>query len=227
MLEAKLGNPRKYRLRYLDEDGDACTLCEASLSDFLAQAANGVNMANATGKMVLRLELVSLPQAEASSAPMDIPLEGSETFPASDSPSDVVQVTEHSKDPKEMPDWNVVDAPEANKDDSMPPQTSDSQATVTVPDSMAVSAEPSQATNMQEAFEGSQNDSVPEAMWGASNSATPLPADSDEAVNGEKAPCSKGKGCKGKGKGKGKFGWKGHWYGHEHPQEKSRAPILI
>ena len=166
MLEAKLGNPRKYRLRYLDEDGDACTLCEASLSDFLAQAANGVNMANATGKMVLRLELVSLPQAEASSAPMDIPLEGSETFPASDSPSDVVQVTEHSKDPKEMPDWNVVDAPEANKDDSMPPQTSDSQATVTVPDSMAVSAEPSQATNMQEAFEGSQNDSVPEAMWG-------------------------------------------------------------
>mmetsp|Transcript_51064 Transcript_51064/g.106311 ORF Transcript_51064/g.106311 Transcript_51064/m.106311 type:complete len:587 (+) Transcript_51064:66-1826(+) len=205
--------------RYLDEDGDACTLCEASLSDFLAQAANGVNMANATGKMVLRLELVSLPQAEASSAPMDIPLEGSETFPASDSPSDVVQVTEHSKDPKEMPDWNVVDAPEANKDDSMPPQTSDSQATVTVPDSMAVSAEPSQATNMQEAFEGSQNDSVPEAMWGASNSATPLPADSDEAVNGEKAPCSKGKGCKGKGKGKGKFGWKGHWYGHEHPQE--------
>ena len=63
MLEAKLGHPRKYRLRYLDEDGDACTLCEASLSDFLAQAASGVNMANATGKMVLRLELVSLPQA--------------------------------------------------------------------------------------------------------------------------------------------------------------------
>eukprot|EP00439_Symbiodinium_sp_Y106_P087091 s29_g39.t1 len=51
--------------RYLDEDGDACTLCEASLSDFLAQAASGVNMANATGKMVLRLELVSLPQAPA------------------------------------------------------------------------------------------------------------------------------------------------------------------
>ncbi|CAE7646775.1 unnamed protein product [Symbiodinium sp. CCMP2592] len=205
--------------RYVDEDGDACTLCEASLSDFLAQAANGVNMANSTGKMVLRLELVSLPQAEASSAPTDIPLQGSETFPASDSPSDVVQDPEHSKDPKEMPDWNVVDVPEANKDDSMPPQTSNSQATVQGPDSMAMSAKHSQVTNMQEAFEGSQNDSVPEAMCEASNFAMPLPADSNEAVNGEKAPCSKGKGYKGKGKGKGKFGWKGHWYGPEHQQE--------
>ena len=49
--------------RYLDEEGDACTLCEASLGDFLAQArANGVDMAGSTGKVVLRLELVSLPK---------------------------------------------------------------------------------------------------------------------------------------------------------------------
>lgn len=224
--------------RYLDEDGDACTLCEASLSDFLAQAANGVDMANSTGKMVLRLELVSLPQAaqapalpealppkeapEASSAPKDVLLEGSETFPASDSPSDVVQVPEHSKDPKEMPGWNIVDVPEANEDDGMPAQTSNSEPTVEVPDSMSTPVQYSQVT--QEAFEGSQNDSAPKPTCEASNSATPLPSNSGEALNGEQASCSKGKGYKGKGykgkgKGKGMLGWKGHWCGHESQQE--------
>ena len=222
----------KRRPRYLDEERDPCTLCEASLSDFLAQAAKG--------KMVLRLELVSLPQAaqapalpealppkeapEASSAPKDVPLEGSETFPASDSPSDVVQVPEHSKDPKEMPGWNIVDVPEANEDDGMPAQTSNSEPTVKVRDSMSTPVQYSQVT--QEAFEGSQNDSAPKPTCEASNSATPLPSNSGEALNGEQASCSKGKGYKGKGKGKGMLGWKGHWCGHESQQEKCRAPLL-
>ena len=88
----------KRRPRYLDEDGDACTLCEASLSDFLAQAANGVDMANSTGKMVLRLELVSLPQAaQAPALPEALPpMEAPEA-----SPKDMAQAFEVVNSPSD------------------------------------------------------------------------------------------------------------------------------
>lgn len=58
-----------YSARYLDEEGDACTLCASSFQDFLAVSRAGNVRADAPkNKLILKLELVSVPNATAGPA---------------------------------------------------------------------------------------------------------------------------------------------------------------
>mmetsp|Transcript_42554 Transcript_42554/g.101421 ORF Transcript_42554/g.101421 Transcript_42554/m.101421 type:complete len:507 (+) Transcript_42554:76-1596(+) len=47
-----------YAARYLDEEGDACVLCESSFGDFLAQATQAADLSVSAGRLTLRLELL-------------------------------------------------------------------------------------------------------------------------------------------------------------------------
>ncbi|CAJ1420286.1 unnamed protein product [Effrenium voratum] len=47
-----------YAARYLDDEGDACVLCESSFADFLAQAKQAADLSVSAGRLTLRLELL-------------------------------------------------------------------------------------------------------------------------------------------------------------------------
>ncbi|CAJ1424939.1 unnamed protein product [Effrenium voratum] len=47
-----------YAARYVDDEGDACVLCESSFGDFLAQATQAADLSVSAGRLTLRLELL-------------------------------------------------------------------------------------------------------------------------------------------------------------------------
>lgn len=57
---------KDYSAKYLDEEGDACTLCESTFKDFLAVACAGADAPSV--KLVLKLELVHAPMVTPAAA---------------------------------------------------------------------------------------------------------------------------------------------------------------